>query len=289
MNEQVELAGVQGRTPGHHQCQNPTLQVDSTADQAQTPTEFVRFRLLPAELRIMVWEHAVKGLDERIFHAKPGTAKRNFLISFWNCPRPPAVLHACHDSRAVAKRQLSFIFNDNEGNGMWWNPRADILYFDFNPYRHWFFGKTNLVNRGYILAIQRVAIDWRICLTRQTPRRPTPPWIQPYDEDRDFTLLFGHLLMHYPSIKSLYIFFPEKQYPNLSLPSEPLRANGIPITGLTDITDDDTLLGNGITRLRKAAQKLSLPIHRQYAFEWLCDDPSGLDKISNNETRDFER
>jgi hypothetical protein len=236
----------------------------------------------------MVWEHAVKGLDERIFHGKRGSAKRNYKISFWNCPRPPAVLQACHDSRTVAKRQLSFIFNDNEGNGTWWNPRADILYFDFNFHMNWWLAKVNLVNRGYNFAIQRVAIDWRICLTRLTPRRPTPPWIQPYDEDHDFTLLFGHLLKDYPSIKSLYIFFPEKQYPNLSYHSEPLAVKTIPITGLTDITDDDTLLGNGITRLRKIAQKLSLPIYRERAFNWLCNDQSWMDKISNKETRDFE-
>lgn len=90
--------------------------------KAKSPTAFPGFRLLPPKLQYKIWEYAVKWVGQRIFHAKLGSAQRNYKMSFWNWPKPPAVLHACQVSRDCAKKQLVFIFQDKEGNGTWWKP-----------------------------------------------------------------------------------------------------------------------------------------------------------------------
>ncbi|ROV98370.1 hypothetical protein VMCG_07136 [Cytospora schulzeri] len=274
--------------PEYPQVRRPALYVNTTAKQFKSPTVFPKFRGLSGELRNMVWEYAAKGLDQRIFHAKVGSSLRRFNISFWNYPKPPAVLHVCRDSRAVAKNYFSFIFNDENGNGTWWSPEVDILYFDSDFVTQWSMAKHNLLNRGYNFSIQRIAIDWRLCLTTLTPRESTRPGHQSQDNDVVFTALIGRFLKDFPRVRSLYIIYPEKQLPHLLYPSEPVIVKNVPIAGITDITHEGVLLGDAISRLRECAHKLSCPVFRGRCFKGMCRDKSWLDRILTDDVLEFE-
>ncbi|KUI55553.1 hypothetical protein VP1G_02888 [Cytospora mali] len=272
----ADLAVVEGGEQSL--AEHPDVQHPVTYDNNARPSP--EFSNLPYKLRYTIWKIVMEDLDQRIFHAKLGSAKRNYKISFWNCPNPPAVLQVCQESRDIAKDQLKLIFTDAEGNGTWWNPKVDILYT---------LATNNLLSKGYNFVIQNIAIDWRLCLITLTPRRLTVPFGGPlHDMDIEFTLTILRIFKDYPGIKSISIFVPEKQPTNLFMPSEPTPIKTIPITGLTDITVGRVLLGNGLARLHTSALKISSPFFRGYWLGKVCDEFPWLFRILSNDTLNLE-
>ncbi|OAQ97515.1 hypothetical protein LLEC1_00829 [Akanthomyces lecanii] len=84
-------------------------------------------RLLP-EIQLLVLEAALP--QQRVFHVSDAT-KNGF--SFYIRHPPPALLSACHGTRAAILR--SGVFLDG-GQGAFFLPAVDLLYFDRSHQRH---------------------------------------------------------------------------------------------------------------------------------------------------------
>ncbi|ROW17740.1 hypothetical protein VPNG_00793 [Cytospora leucostoma] len=254
MADEESVATSEEMVPSHEHGLPQHLAPDaiSPATQDKVAAAFQRFSELPKELREMVWEFAVEDGLERVFHAKrqnrraKGRNRRYYTMSFWNRPNPPGIVHACQESRAIAKKHLSFIPTDTTGNGTWWNPKLDIMYIDQNFEAYWL---RRLSQRGWNLAVQRVAIDWRLCLITMTPRH-APVGSPVYELDPCFAFVIVRLLQNYPGVRSVSIFYPEWQHTDLKTPSEETLVKNQPISGLTDITTETNLIGNCLGCLR---------------------------------------
>ncbi|OAQ63828.1 hypothetical protein VFPFJ_11358 [Purpureocillium lilacinum] len=130
------ISGPQAKNE-HSQAQDHTLQ-DENRDLT-----FFSFMDLPPELRSLIWERALP--DRRIIYITvldtPATCLNPKRILFC-LARPPAILHACRESRDVALTCFQLFFNTRftsiDGSfeielisrPIYLRPKIDILYFD---------------------------------------------------------------------------------------------------------------------------------------------------------------
>ncbi|TAQ89710.1 hypothetical protein B7494_g1975 [Chlorociboria aeruginascens] len=98
---------------GGHRPSIPSLQIptsisdlpESTISQSKTtpnPTapRFTLFPLLPPELRLQIWGLSLPSARVHEIYPHPNYGNTNLLLT--NAPSPPALLHACPESRALA-------------------------------------------------------------------------------------------------------------------------------------------------------------------------------------------
>ncbi|KAH6721826.1 hypothetical protein BKA61DRAFT_568392 [Leptodontidium sp. MPI-SDFR-AT-0119] len=97
--------------------------------------EFELFPKLPLELRNMVWNEAAI-VPQIIVIGYRRSPNPGFIMRVVNKTKPPAVLHASHESRRVALQDFEVTFENSAapGCGIYFNFDRDALSFDFNDY-----------------------------------------------------------------------------------------------------------------------------------------------------------
>lgn len=99
----------------------PVPESDSPKDAT-----FVFFSNLPAELRLQIWQYAV--CFERVVEIQCMSGTIGFRHGA--TPRPPAVLHACRESRHEALKAYKVCFGTKKDpKSIYINPARDILFF----------------------------------------------------------------------------------------------------------------------------------------------------------------
>jgi hypothetical protein len=100
---------------------------------------FEPFGRLPSELRLAIWEMALDGIPERLFHVKQRRVSETgqAVLEFWRRPRLPPQLQVCHEARQAACQQYILTL-PTYGDGSWarFHPDRDILYFEY-MYSNW--------------------------------------------------------------------------------------------------------------------------------------------------------
>lgn len=91
-----------------------------------------RFAYLPAELRRFIWEFSLPG--PQVLRVTERCAAEDVEMFFCSA-RPPALLHACRESRYVASAHYKPFFrkgnSDTIPRPIYFRPKIDILFLDF--------------------------------------------------------------------------------------------------------------------------------------------------------------
>ncbi|KAK0117293.1 hypothetical protein ONS96_013126 [Cadophora gregata f. sp. sojae] len=101
--------------------------------------EFKRFPKLPLELRNMIWKEAAI-VPQFVMIGMIEVAPWLKAVTFFT--KPPAILHACSESRlaALPEFEIAFTKNAHEGDGMYFNFSRDALSFKgFDAINDFFF------------------------------------------------------------------------------------------------------------------------------------------------------
>ncbi|KAH0441699.1 hypothetical protein CcaCcLH18_01959 [Colletotrichum camelliae] len=115
------------------QAQLHTLQDENQQLRRRQQAQF-RFADLPLELRGLIWQHALpdaRVLRVSLIPAKWDSNGRYDPAIFIFCSaRPPALLHACRESREAALAQFKPFFEGDGSRPVYFRPKFDVLYLD---------------------------------------------------------------------------------------------------------------------------------------------------------------
>jgi hypothetical protein len=107
-----------------------------------SPPAFRRFRKLPKELRLKIWEDCAESIEPQVIRVvddteltyvqQPGTKNATFDIEedykFKVICKRPALMHANHESRQVASKYYTKAFKSYFGHPIYINLKEDILH-----------------------------------------------------------------------------------------------------------------------------------------------------------------
>ncbi|KAF4953991.1 hypothetical protein FSARC_12279 [Fusarium sarcochroum] len=120
-------------------------------------TTFHKFKELPVELRVTIWNLSMR--EPRVFRLKrpPGNMTMEW-VPFVFVHKPPPSTQACRESRAVSQvngYQLFGLLN-SVYKSLWFSPPTDIFYWDYGVFRSGMFDYYNVDLTG----IKHVALEW---------------------------------------------------------------------------------------------------------------------------------
>lgn len=100
---------------------------DTTLTAESTPLTFPRFKMLPPEIRAIIWEHSFG--EARIFKTK-STSIVSGIIPMVVSHKPPPSSQACKEAREVSQRVGRFLFGacGSPYKSLWFNTSKDIFW-----------------------------------------------------------------------------------------------------------------------------------------------------------------
>ncbi len=118
------------------------------------PTELVKFSYFPKEIQLEIWRLAAENETPNHIHVRSpfisdpppphASALRNGIHWQQVIYHTPSVLHACHDSRAVALSIYQPAFGPELGFSFYFNFTKDVLVFhETNALQPFFYGSVN--------------------------------------------------------------------------------------------------------------------------------------------------
>ncbi|PQE06230.1 hypothetical protein CJF30_00005195 [Rutstroemia sp. NJR-2017a BBW] len=168
------------------------------------PTTFTLFPLLPPELRLQIWAHALpvpRTLKVKI--DAYSSAHAELLGPFAPIP---TIMHVCAESRSVGLGVFRLGLGpalDKDGRNFYWDPRVDTLYLP--PAAAWangvlgeFLGRGGIppdwVNDGFMRVVRHIALPLNVWLARGLYLEPEEgrwliQWLRRLPELRSVTLL----------------------------------------------------------------------------------------------------
>ncbi|PQE03576.1 hypothetical protein CJF31_00010147 [Rutstroemia sp. NJR-2017a BVV2] len=175
-----------------------------------TPTTFPLFPLLPAELRLQIWSHALPS--PRTLKVKIDAYSSAHAELLGPFAPIPSIMHVCAESRSVGLSIYRLGLGpalDADGRNFYWDPRVDTVYLP--PSAAWtngvlgeFLGRgegegkngipENWVNDGFMRVVRHIALPLNVWLARGLYLEPEEgrwlmPWLRRLPELRSVTLL----------------------------------------------------------------------------------------------------
>ncbi|KAF5676935.1 hypothetical protein FHETE_1942 [Fusarium heterosporum] len=133
-NHKITVTGPDGTVVSHHEITfSPevlqTAYYLPTCDIAATaPTTFSRFRYLPAEIRLEIWNLSLN--EARVFWPNNDNMydDRYTVANFSH--KPPTVRQVCREARQVSQNRGTFSFGTESviTNGLWFDFFSDIIH-----------------------------------------------------------------------------------------------------------------------------------------------------------------
>ncbi|KAF4996840.1 hypothetical protein FGRMN_4251 [Fusarium graminum] len=135
-NYKITVAGPDGTVVSHHEMtlssQVPqALDCHSRCDtSATTPTTFPRFKHLPAELRVKIWNLSLN--ETRVFWPNNENTYDDYCTGVNISHKPPTVRQVCREARQVSQSRGAFSFGTGKVvmKGLWFDFFSDIIHDD---------------------------------------------------------------------------------------------------------------------------------------------------------------
>jgi len=129
------------------------------------PQTFTNFASLPPEIRCQIWKHALPS--PRVIHIKGITRDLNEgKQCYADSIDHPILLHACHESRAIALEHYRCAFELHLRHPVYFDPSQDVLLMQNENVLNNFFERskgpiTSEVTTVKLIAIDLVRLDFR--------------------------------------------------------------------------------------------------------------------------------
>ncbi|KAJ4308789.1 hypothetical protein N0V84_011886 [Fusarium piperis] len=119
-----------------------------------TPLAFPRFKILPPEIRAIIWEYSFG--EARIFKTKSTSIVSGIIPMVVN-HKPPPSSQACKEARKISQRLGTFLFGacGSPYKSLWFNPSKDIFWWDRQSITMW-----QIKSSGHSFhCVENVALD----------------------------------------------------------------------------------------------------------------------------------